>query len=114
MSSISTHVLDTERGRPASGVPVLLQVRTAGRRWKALAKATTDSNGRILGLLPSGVPLSAGTYRLVFDTSAYFRSGKVESFYPEVSVVFTIRDARQHYHVPLLLGPYGYTTYRGS
>jgi 5-hydroxyisourate hydrolase len=107
--SISTHVLDTMRGRPAAGVPVRLD-RYAGDTWKPLAEAATDDDGR-LGGLPAQ---ERGTYRLRFGTGPYFVALGVETFYPEVSVVFAVTDADQHYHVPLLIGPYGYTTYRGS
>ncbi len=114
MSAITTHVLDTSKGRPASGVPVVLEIRSAGDDWRVLGRGKTDGDGRLVSLLPAGSHLEAGTYRLNFDAAAYFRAQNVESFYPEVSVIFTIRDAAQHYHVPLLLSPYGYTTYRGS
>jgi len=114
MSAITTHVLDTSKGRPASGVPVVLEFRVAEHEWKVLGKQTTDADGRVRDLLPSDFSLAAGTYRLSFDTAAYFRSQNAECFYPEVTVVFTVRDAAQHYHIPLLLSPYGHTTYRGS
>lgn len=114
MSAITTHVLDTARGRPASGVPVVLEVRSAGREWKVLGKGITDADGRLKNLLPQGLNLGPGTYRLTFDTAAYFRAQNLEGFFPEASIVFAVHDAAQHYHVPLLLSPYGYTTYRGS
>ncbi|MFQ5724486.1 MAG: hydroxyisourate hydrolase [Terriglobia bacterium] len=114
MSGITTHVLDTARGRPAQGVPVALEVEEAGGEWKAVGRGVTDGDGRVKQLLPEGSALSAGTYRLRFDTQAYFAAQKLESFYPQVTVVFTVRDASQHYHVPLLLSPFGYSTYRGS
>lgn len=114
MSAITTHVLDTSNGRPASGVPVVLESRSAGNEWKTLGRGKTDADGRLANLLPARSPLEPGTYRLVFDVATYFRARNAEGFYPEVAVVFTIRDATQHYHVPLLLNPYGYTTYRGS
>jgi len=114
MSGITTHVLDTSRGRPAAGVPVTLEVQSADGAWKALGSGTTDADGRLRNLFPSGAALAAGTYRLTFDTAAYFRAQSAESFYPRVEVVFTVRDASQHYHVPLLLSPFGYSTYRGS
>ena len=113
MSGITTHVLDTSRGRPASGVPVLLEMRSDDG-WREIARAETDADGRVRPLLPPGSPLTAGTWRLTFDVGNYFASQDVESFYPEASIVFVIRDAEQHYHVPLLLSPYGYSTYRGS
>jgi 5-hydroxyisourate hydrolase len=103
MSGITTHVLDIARGRPASGVPVRLELRD-GDAWREIARGTTDDDGR-LRTLPS---INAGTYRLIFDTS-----GRSE-FFPEVAIVFVVSDAAQHYHVPLLLSPFGYSTYRGS
>ena len=113
MSGITTHVLDTARGRPAAGVPVVLEIESRGE-WKALGRGITDADGRIRQLLPTGATLAAGTYRLTFDTQSYFASQGIEGFYPQVSVVFIVRDPAQHYHVPLLLSPYGYSTYRGS
>ena len=109
MSAITTHVLDTAQGRPAGGVPVVLEFQEAKGVWKILGQGRTDADGRLKDLLPPGAPLEAGTYRLTFDTSAY-----MQGFYPQVAVTFTVRDPSQHYHVPLLLSPYGYTTYRGS
>ncbi len=114
MSAITTHVLDTSKGRPAAGVPVVLEFRGAGHDWKVLGRGHTDADGRLKNLLPAGGRLEPGTYRLTFDAAAYFRAQNLESFYPEVSLAFAVRDAAQHYHVPLLLSPYGYTTYRGS
>jgi 5-hydroxyisourate hydrolase len=114
MNPITIHVLDTTKGRPASGVPVVLEFRSAGNDWKVLGRGKTDADGRLTNLLPAGSHLEEGTYRLTFEVSAYFRAQNVESFYPEVSMVFAVRDATQHYHIPLLLSPYGYTTYRGS
>jgi len=115
---ISTHVLDTARGRPAAGVPVMLQLVPApgqpATRGREIARGATDADGRIRELVAEGASLDAGTYSLRFDTAAYFASFGVEAFYPEVSVVFVVRDTTQHYHVPLLLSPYGYSTYRGS
>ena len=110
MSPITTHVLDTTAGRPAPGVPVKLELKD-GSGWKKLGEGKTDSDGRVKSLLPDSHKLARGTYRLTFDTGAYL-GGK--GFYPEASIVFTIDAADQHYHVPLLLSPYGYSTYRGS
>ncbi len=109
MKSISTHVLDQMRGRPAQGVRATLTAEDGA----VLREATTDADGRIKDLVPEG-KLAAGTYRLRFDTGAYFASLGVETFYPEATIVFTVRDANSHYHVPLLLSPFGYSTYRGS
>jgi len=112
---ISTHVLDTSRGRPAVGVPVLLEeIDGPDRSWREIARAMTDANGRVGELGPGGMALRAGTYRLTFDTARYFAALGVEAFYPDVIVTFVVQDAEQHYHVPLLLSPYGYATYRGS
>ena len=114
MSAITTHVLDTARGRPADGVPVTLEARTPEGRWQVLGQGLTDADGRLNSLLPPDAALREGVYRLTFDTSNYFAAHGRAGFYPEVSVVFLVPDASQHYHVPLLLGPFGYTTYRGS
>lgn len=113
MSQITTHVLDVSLGRPAAGVPVLLEVEDVGTGWKELGRGETDKDGRLRDLLGPG-SLVEGTYRLTFDTHSYFASRKVEALYPLVSVVFSVRDAKQHYHIPLLLSPFGYSTYRGS
>ena len=113
MSGITTHVLDTSRGRPASGVPVVLEIRSEDG-WRELGRASTDDDGRVQKLLPAGSSLIGGTYRLAFQTETYFTIHEIEGFYPEVSIVFEVRDAAQHYHVPLLLSPFGYSTYRGS
>ena len=107
---ISTHVLDTARGHPADGVPVVLE-HDGGDGWEELARAVTDSDGRVRGLLAGD--LHDGRYRLTFDTGQYFRTVGDAAFYPEVSVVFTVAGGG-HQHVPLLLSPFGYTTYRGS
>ncbi|HKO29370.1 MAG TPA: hydroxyisourate hydrolase [Solirubrobacteraceae bacterium] len=105
MSGITTHVLDTSRGRPAAGVPVVLE-RAVDGRWEAVGRGTTDDNGRARDLLSSAP--ENGRYRLTFDTGAYSR------FYPEVTVTFVVEAGEDHYHVPLLLSPFGYSTYRGS
>ena len=109
---ITTHVLDTSTGRPAAGVAVFLQAQD-GADWKELARAVTDSNGRVAAFIVSE-KLAASNYRLRFDTGAYFASRRAGSFYPYVEITLAVTDPEQHYHVPLLLSPYGYTTYRGS
>jgi len=114
MSAITTHILDTSVGRPASGVRVVLEARSSEGDWKMIGQGKTDTDGRLRDLLPKDAPLDAATYRLTFDTGAYFSEQSIESFYPEVTIVFTVRRAGEHYHVPLLLNPYGYSTYRGS
>ena len=112
MSPITTHVLDTSLGRPASGVSALLERRIADGSFVALGRGVTDADGRIRDLL-SG-PLETGTFRLTFDTAAYFDAQGKTGFYPTVAIVFQVVDASQHHHVPLLLSPFGYSTYRGS
>ena len=113
MSGITTHVLDLSRGRPATGLRVVLG-RTGEQANGApvLAEAFTDDDGRVREELPWAI--ERGTYRITFDTGAYFRSHGIEPFYPEVTVTFNVTDLSQHYHVPLLLSPFGYSTYRGS
>jgi 5-hydroxyisourate hydrolase len=112
MKSVSTHVLDIHRGRPAQGVPVKLE-RKHGEAFELIKHATTDADGRVKDLIPDG-QLEPGTYRITFDTSVYFASQDLEGFYPEATVVFLVRDANSHYHVPLLLSAHGFSTYRGS
>ncbi|MFF5204708.1 hydroxyisourate hydrolase [Streptosporangium sp. NPDC000396] len=102
--SLSTHVLDAALGRPAAGVAVRLESGGA-----VVAEGHTDADGRLKGWSPG-----AGVHRLVFDTGAYFAARGVDAFYPEVTVAFTIDDPDEHYHVPLLLSPFAYSTYRGS
>lgn len=117
MSNITTHVLDVARGHPAAGVHVRLEIQTGGREgepWKTLGQGVTDADGRLKTLLPTDAPLAEGIYRLTFDTANYFRAQAVNTFYPEVKVTFFVADGTQHYHVPLLLSPFGYSTYRGS
>lgn len=114
MSAITTHVLDTAEGRPATGIAVRLEVETSPGVWKLVGQGATDADGRVGKLLGEGAALAAATYRLTFDTGAYFAGRGQQSFYPQVSVVFTVREPGQHYHVPLLLSPFGYSTYRGS
>ena len=108
---LTTHVLDVSRGRPAQGVPVRLDRQENGA-WKALSEGKTDADGRCPGLLAPGA-LSLGAYRLAFDTRAYFEAQGQRGFYPFVEIVFEVGDDR-HHHVPLLLSPFGYSTYRGS
>ena len=114
MTGITTHVLDLVLGRPAVDLPVVLERQDDDGAWRPLGSATTDGNGRCANLLPAGAPFVAGIYKLVFDTGRYFRAAKADAFYPRVTVEFTVEDEKQHYHVPLLLNRFGYTTYRGS
>lgn len=107
MATLSTHVLDTSRGRPAVGVRVHLE-SAAGA---GLGAGVTDADGRVSSIGPE--QLEAGHYRLRFDSGAYFADSGVDGFYPEVTIAFTV-SGDEHFHVPLLLNPYGYSTYRGS
>lgn len=114
MNGITTHVLDTARGRPAAGVPVMLESRSEEEGWRIVGRGATDADGRLRDLAPADFILSEGDYRLTFDAGAYFAATGTEGFYTEVVVSFVVHDAASHYHVPLLLSPYGYSTYRGS
>jgi 5-hydroxyisourate hydrolase len=109
---ITTHVLDTARGRPAAGVPVVLE-RASDGGWELVGSGATDPDGRLRDLVAEGTSVADGRYRLTFDTGAYFRDRGEAAFYPEVAVVFTVAGD-EHHHVPLLLSPFGYSTYRGS
>lgn len=112
-SPITTHVLDTALGKPAEGVEVHLDRQTADGDWASLARGTTDGDGRITDLLEPDA-LERGTYRIVFETGKYFEKTGRSGFYPYIPVVFRIERGNEHYHVPLLLNPFGYSTYRGS
>lgn len=112
MSQITTHILDTATGKPAAGVPVALEQRTVSG-WQILAQGVTNADGRIMDLLLKDTVLATGEYKLVFETETYFAPQKLVAFYPTVEIRFYVRDAA-HYHIPLLLSPFGYTTYRGS
>jgi len=113
-SPITTHVLDTARGRPAAGVQVALASRTASGVWHALAQGATDADGRLADLLAEDHALAPGVYRLTFAVAAYFQAQSQPAFYPEVAILFEIEAPEEHYHIPLLLSPYAYSTYRGS
>lgn len=106
---MSTHVLDTSLGNPASGVQVQLE-KQSGNDWTQLASETTNADGRIV----FQCPYEAGTYRLIFQVDAYFKKNQIASFFTVIPVTFQITDTTRKYHVPLLLNPYGYSTYRGS
>jgi len=113
MKRISTHILDVSRGKPAGDVPVRLERQDASGTWQPLQSARTDHDGRCAQLLPTD-ELPAGLYRLIFDTASYFAALKISGLYPLVEVTFHVRVGESHYHIPLLLTPNGYTTYRGS
>jgi 5-hydroxyisourate hydrolase len=109
---ITTHVLDTAAGRPGRGIAIELE-RDDGGSWRRIGAGTTDDDGRLRTLTPTG-PVAAGTYRLRFHTGAYLAASHQAEFFPVVEIQFAVADGAQHYHVPLLLSPYGYSTYRGS
>ena len=114
MKRISTHILDMVSGRPARDVPVRLEKQTASGDWQLLNSAVTDQDGRCPQLLPEAEDLSAGVYRLIFDTASYYAPRKIDPLYPVVEATFQAREGESHFHIPLLLSPNGYTTYRGS
>ncbi len=115
MTGITTHVLDLAHGRAVAGLAVQLARRVGAGRWELMAEATTDEDGRVRAWSKSnGTEPAPGDYRLTFLTGTHFASRGADAFYPEVNVVFRIDRAGQHHHVPLLLSPFGYTTYRGS
>ncbi len=113
MTQITSHILDTSAGRPAAGVPISLLQRQ-GDGWVLLGSGSTNDDGRVADFTGTDDVLAAGTYKLTFYLSDYYASHKQSSFYPFVDVVFEIEGDGQHYHVPLLLNPFGYSTYRGS
>jgi 5-hydroxyisourate hydrolase len=113
MSSISTHILDTARGTPAAGVAITLY-KQESHKWEAIGSGATDNDGRVPDLCKNHPNLSAGTYKMHFDTQQYFSATGDNLFYPYAEVVFIIDQHKQHYHIPLLLSPFGYSTYRGS
>lgn len=112
MSQITTHILDTTKGRPAAGVTIAL-LETTGDDWREIARGETNADGRIPDLLPKEQVLAPGVYKLKFFTQEYFEREGAAHFYPFVEICFAVRDDA-HYHVPLLLNPFGFSTYRGS
>ena len=114
MKRISTHILDTTRGKPAPAVPVRLDFRESAGAWREMSSQQTDSDGRCAELLPETERLLEGFYRLTFDTAAYFSAQGIRGLYPLVEITFQVRGSESHFHIPLLLNPNGYTTYRGS
>jgi 5-hydroxyisourate hydrolase len=111
MTGITTHILDLTAGAPAAGVAVTLE-RHEANGWAMLGGGQTDQDGRVRDAFPA--PPAPGRYRLTFATGEWFATRGVASFHPEITVTFEVREAKQHHHVPLLLSPFGYSTYRGS
>ncbi len=110
---VSVHVLNLQNGIPTAGVSVELDQNLNGK-WITLATGVTDASGRISALYPAGKQAEQGTYKVVFKTGDYYASVKQKTFFPEIPVIFTLDNTSQHYHIPLLLSPYGYSTYRGN
>lgn len=110
--SISTHVLDLARGVGGKDVPVTLEIKQADGSWRQVAKARTDENGRVRSFA-DGVQAQAATYKLTFDMSGYGATGEAV-FFPQIDVVFRVSDPSIHYHVPVVVSPFGYSTYRGN
>ena len=114
MGMITTHILDISAGRPAAGVSVILEHKTPSEGWVTMGESATDDDGRCRKLFADPAHSVEGHYRLTFETGAYFAGQGIEPFFPQVTIVFTVRDRSQHFHVPLLLSPFGYSTYRGT
>ena len=112
MSQITTHILDTSKGKPVADVKVYLY-KADNSNWAEIAWGTTNQDGRVRELLPNDEPLPTGNYKLKFETKEYFAKEWIPTFYPFIEIVFEIQST-DHYHIPLLLNPYGYSTYRGS
>lgn len=112
MSQITTHILDTSEGRPAAGIAVVLY-SALGNNWEEIARGTSNQEGRIPDLLSWDQGLEFGNYKLRFETGAYFDQMGTSSFYPYIEIIFELKS-NEHYHIPLLLSPFGYSTYRGT
>lgn len=110
---LSVHILDLQSGQPTSGVAVTLEQRD-GPQWRALGSAVTDAQGRVRALYPAGKPFAAGAYRIVFKSGEYYAKLRQPTFFDQVPVEFKVQNTAQHYHIPLLLSPFGYSTYRGN
>ena len=111
-SPITTHVLDVSLGKPASNILCKLRRLNSQNKWEKISEGITNQDGRVEDLLSTA--LTKGTYRLEFLTGPYFENRKVSTFYPSVNIIFEVTAPEEHYHVPLLLSPFGYSTYRGS
>ena len=112
-SKITSHILDTELGRPASMVKIILEVKDNGK-WKKVSEGVTDDDGRVVDWISDSTEISIGEYRVNFGVKDYFQRQNRKCFYPSVSIEFNLDNLNEHYHVPLLLNAHGYSTYRGS
>jgi len=110
---LSVHILDLQSGKPTAGVAVSLEQRD-GQAWRTLGNAVTDEQGRVRALYPAGKPIVKGVYRIVFNTGEHYARLRQPTFFEQIPVEFKVDDTAQHYHIPLLLSPYGYSTYRGN
>ncbi len=113
MSAITTHILDTTTGRPGSGISVVLERKTHTSGWQPMAEGISDIDGRINDLLSTKEAFLPGHYRFIFEIGPYFLLQGIDCFFPQITVSFVVKDSMQHYHVPVLLSPFGYSTYRG-
>ncbi|MEO6050731.1 MAG: hydroxyisourate hydrolase [Pyrinomonadaceae bacterium] len=114
MSAITTHIIDMTSGQPGAGIPVTLERKTHSAGWQSVAEGMTDADGRINDLLFVKEAFLPGHYRLIIETGSYFLLRDIECFFPQITISFVVKDTMRHYHVPLLLSPFGYSTYRGS
>ena len=113
-SPVTTHILDTSRGKAAAGVEVILEKWIGTDTWDEMRRTASNADGRVEDLVAPGTRLDRGIYRLTFDTQAYFRGLNTACFYPHVKIAFEITNPEEHHHVPLLLSAFGYSTYRGT
>jgi 5-hydroxyisourate hydrolase len=114
MSAITTHILDTAVGKPGEGIIVRLEHKSHNHGWQVIGEGVTNTDGRVNDLLSLQHVFETGHYRLIFETGPYFLQNGTEGFFPQIIISFVVKDASQHYHVPLLMSRFGYTTYRGS
>ncbi len=114
MSPITTHVLDTSQGCPGANIRIRLEQQQTDKTWQEIASGSTNSDGRIANLIQEDEMMNSGVYRMLFETGPYFELQETAYFYPEIEVRFLLNHTEQHYHIPLLLSPFGYSTYRGS
>ena len=112
--TVTTHVLDTTSGKPGAGIPVVLERKTHTSGWQAIGEGMTNIDGRLTDVLAATEVFLPGHYRLIFEIGPYFLMQNIECFFPQVTISFVVKDVQQHYHVPLLVSPFGYSTYRGS
>ncbi|ROQ28582.1 hydroxyisourate hydrolase [Gallaecimonas pentaromativorans] len=110
---LSVHVLNTQTGLPSAGVNIVLEKQT-DQGWQVLSRATTNQQGRVPALYPKGQTMAPGTYKVIFETGDWFKAHHQPSFFPQIPVIFAVDGSLEHYHIPLLLSAYGYSTYRGN